>query len=295
MASGSMKELAKQRRAALEDEKSKRKKDDEIPAVDETPEDDLELEDDFEDREDDDTPPDEEDERFKRLAGKMSDLESSAHETARQLEEARKRIKELETPPAPDKTPEEIEKELEEQVRQEVGPENWDYFDDAQRKAFIAMAKRNSTPAEEVVQQRIDAELGRRDNERQASTFIEAMDKELAEHKTTIVRLINDKKFNAWLGEKRRRVAIFEDAVANKDEESVEDIKDLYAQYKNRDKSKVPKGSPDVRTNRKASKKPDAKKLTMADYERGIRMKRKYATREQGRKLIEAYKKQEGL
>lgn len=298
MATKSLRELAKKNRADVESAEEELRKDKELAekqsqyddspihdgeaVVEESEEYSVEVG--PEDR--DDT-----EHKFERLSKKVSGLEKSNHEKERALAEAQERIKQLESPPKPKLTAEEQEAALIEELRSEVGPDSWDYFDDAQRKAFIAMAKRNQKPEEDEVQSKIDAVLSKRDKEALTSRFVKSVDDKLLDSKVSLAQLVNDKKFNSWLTEKRRRVAVFEDAVQNKDDEAVGDIIHLYGQYKESGKSKPGNATPTVKSKGKAPNvKPNS--LTAEDYEKAIRMKVNPKKRAEAQRIIDAYRKQ---
>lgn len=231
-------------------------------------------------------------ERFERLSGKVSGLEKTNHAKDAEIEALRAELEALKNPPKPQKSQEDMDKELEDELRKEVGADEWDYLDDAQRKVMLAIAKRGGKRTSDV-DEKIQTALQERDNRRRSQTFIEKMDAELSGRGVKFLSLMNDERFNEWVGRSRKRLAIFEAAMEHRDDEAKQDISDLIHDYY-AEQGKPNKGTPPVKPNQtKAAPKSD--KISHEEYVKALRDKRHPGRREKARAIIAAYKKQEGI
>lgn len=236
---------------------------------------------------------DQSDDKFERLQGKASKLESDNARIIRELEEAKREISQLKNPPPPQKTQKELDEEFEAQLREEVGEDSWDYMDDASKKAIITIAKRNQKTVPVDVESKVNDALKQRDEQARSRGFVQQMDSLLESHGTSFVQLMNNDKFEKWVQSKRKRLAVFEDIMKHRDEDAVKDMEELVAEFYGAGKaSRKDNTTPAVKpTNRTPA--PKSEKISYDQYMQALKDKRHPSRREAARKTIAAYLQQQ--
>lgn len=247
-------------------------------------------------------------ERFARLSGKTSSLEKAKNEAERKALEAEKRAAALEAKLAQNSAPPDSGKDkpahddLEQELIAEMGQDAWDYLDDTQRKAHLAVARKlkpkaesqpKSAKQESDVDSKIEAAFAKREEARKRKAFIADIDKSLKPHNTTFAKLANNDAFSAWLGKSRKRLAIFEDATKHHDEEAKAELLALVEEYRDAQGVKPKQSTPQTRKPTSTATKPKAKVITHEQYKQALKDKRHPSRRAAANKVIAAYKKQQ--
>lgn len=231
--------------------------------------------------------------RFNRLKGKMSGMErekNAALERAKTLEAQLQALQSDQAEQDIRPNQDELKQAAEKRLAQELG-EDWEYLDDATKKAMLRLEMSNAAkdPRAEIEKVLNDKEaLLKRD------AFLSKMDGIIkSQTGQGFIALANSEAFAKWLNEDRKRGLVFADAAKHQDEQAEKDLLDLVAQYNARAKPAKQKKAPVIRNQISADKSKSTSKISFEQYEQAVRDKAFPAKRKKANAIIAAYHKQE--
>lgn len=254
-----------------------------------------------------------ESQRFNRLRSKVSKVEKGKAEAERRLLQTEKEKLELErrlielerqqeakaeAPKEDAKSNTKPDDDAEQQIIARLGQDTWDYLDDAQRQAFIAMFSEvqhaNPKAIAETAEKAVQSALTKREQTELNQQFIRNLNNDLKPLGMDFVQLANSDDFEEWLRADRKRVAVFEQAVTFKDDRARQDITDMVREFKgdNATPEKPNTTTPNTRKPGKADR-PKTKKITYEQYQQAMRDLIHPPRRKAAQQVIDAWHKQE--
>lgn len=228
--------------------------------------------------------------KFKRLSGKMSQVE-------REKNEAKKRAQELEERLAELKARERLAAERDSSKPDgQDEQDGWD-FDWSEEGAKTKPQRARSQPEKEErnVSAEVERILAEKEQQKRHAIFNRRLDDELKQlgEESSFIELVNEPDFDEFIMKNRVRKALFADSAQHQDDEAAEIMVKLVREYLGKNNTVENKTTPNVKKATKPPEKPKAPLITEEEYLRAVRDKGVASKRKRANEIISAYHKQQ--